>query len=118
MSGPPVRQLVEAVKQKGRGSVCCLMDPEAPAFFALERQRRNQNVMKTNARVGKICKVVIMPINDNMFLSELIILISFSILQSLVRGLYGVNAVFRVMEESANDLGSVVYLYPIFPLTH
>ena len=73
MSGHPVRQLVEAVKQKERGSVCCQMDHEAPAFFALERQRRNQNVMKTNARVGKICKVVIMPINDkyNMFLSEL-----------------------------------------------
>ena len=66
MSGHPVRQLVEAVKQKGRGSVCCQMDHEALAFFALERQRRNQNVMKTNARVGIICKFVIMPINDNV----------------------------------------------------
>ena len=64
MSGHPVRQLVEVVKQKERGSVCCQMDHEAPAFFALERQRRNQNVMKTNARVGRIRKVIIMPIND------------------------------------------------------
>ena len=54
MSGHPVHQLVEAVKQKERGNVCCQMDHEAPAFFALERQRRNQNVMKTNAQVGKI----------------------------------------------------------------
>ena len=66
MSGHPVRQLVEEVKQKGRGSVCCLMDPEAPAFFALERQRRNQNVMKTNARVGRISKFVIMSISDKI----------------------------------------------------
>jgi len=73
VSGHPVRQLVEEVKQKERGSVCCQMDHEALAFFALERQRRSQNVMKTNARVGKICKVVIMPINDNIFLSELLI---------------------------------------------
>ena len=70
--GRPVRQIVEVEKQIGRGSVCCQMDHEALAFFALERQRRNQNVMKTNARVGKICKVVIMPMHDkyNIFLSE------------------------------------------------
>ena len=66
MSGHPVRQLVEAVKQKERGSVCCQMDHEAPAFFALERQRRNQNVMETNAPVGKICKFVIMSISDKI----------------------------------------------------
>ena len=52
--GRPVRQIAEVEKQTGRGSVCCQMDHEAPAFFALERQRRSQNVMKTNARVGKI----------------------------------------------------------------
>ena len=57
MSGHPVRQLVVAVKQKERGSVCCQMDHEAPAFFALEKQRMNQNVMKINARVGKILQI-------------------------------------------------------------
>ena len=66
MSGHPVRQLVEAVTQKERESVCCQTDHEAPAFFAQERQRRNQNVMKTNARVGKICKFVIMSISDKI----------------------------------------------------
>ena len=54
MSGDPVRQLVEAVKQKGRGSVCCQMDLEAPIYFAMGNQRKNQNVMKRNARVGKL----------------------------------------------------------------
>ena len=52
-----------------------------------------------------------------MFLSDLIISISFSVLQSLARGLHGVTVVFRVMVESANDLGNVVYLSQIFPLT-
>ena len=52
--GRPVRQIVEVEKQIGRGSVCCQMDQEALIFFAMGNQRKNQNVMKRNARVGKL----------------------------------------------------------------
>ena len=52
--GRLVRQIVEVEKQIGRGSVCCQMDQEALIYFAMGNQRKNQNVMKRNARVGKL----------------------------------------------------------------